>query len=162
MISTNGSSFRGGGMAVNVLKWLLNHIAKDYNPKVLSTLTSCNLMNFHDFASILNPLRPPRGIYFDFFVVQVIGDNRLGGNSNLLEAPTLRHEHTSVSCPIIEHTETRELPTIGTNSCALMDSPLSKPCDIKLVINGCTYNDKSEEAGIPLLADAQKISRKFA
>ncbi|KAI8435121.1 hypothetical protein MSG28_003502 [Choristoneura fumiferana] len=72
---------------------------------------------------------------------------------DLLEAPSLRHEHTSVSCPIIEHTETSPVP-LATNSCATLphDHKRTKPCDIKLVVNGCSYNEN--EAGIPLLADA--------
>lgn len=72
---------------------------------------------------------------------------------DLLEAPSLRHEHTSISCPIIEHTETSPAP-LATNSCATLphDHKRTKPCDIKLVVNGCSYSEN--EAGIPLLADA--------
>lgn len=52
----------------------------------------------------------------------------------LLEAPSLRHEYTSVSCPIIEQKETS--------------------CDIRLVVNGRDPHDSHDPAGIPLLADA--------
>lgn len=85
----------------------------------------------------------------DEYLMEVIGDNRT--KSDLLEAPALRHEHTSASCPIIEQVESQEQPLL-LPSYALAHPP-TKPCDIKLVINGCTYNDKNEEAGIPLLTD---------
>ncbi|KAI8435115.1 hypothetical protein MSG28_003502 [Choristoneura fumiferana] len=91
----------------------------------------------------------------DEYLMEVIGDSRLAPaqRGDLLEAPSLRHEHTSVSCPIIEHTETSPVP-LATNSCATLphDHKRTKPCDIKLVVNGCSYNEN--EAGIPLLADA--------
>lgn len=94
----------------------------------------------------------------------MIGDGRLAPTQrgDLLEAPCLRHEFTSVSCPIIEHVETTLAPTTATSCAPLLpdkEPPIEEkppldapPCDIKLVINGCTYNER--EAGIPLLADA--------
>ena len=97
---------------------------------------------------------------------QVVGEGRLAPaqRCDLLEAPSLRHEYTSVSCPIIEHTECTQIPPPPAPT---PDTPLlvqdtklcdatpcdSMQCDIKLVINGCSYNER-DGAGIPLLADA--------
>ncbi|XP_075969462.1 guanylate cyclase 32E isoform X3 [Anticarsia gemmatalis] len=89
----------------------------------------------------------------DEYLMEVVGEGRLAPaqRSDLLEAPSLRHEFTSVSCPIIEHTETNPPPPAPAS-----DEPLlaqdTKQCDIKLVINGCSYNER-DGAGIPLLAD---------
>lgn len=84
---------------------------------------------------------------------QVVGEGRLAPaqRGDRLEAPSLRHEYTSVSCPIIEHAESAPAPPAATSTPLLPDKPIDIPdtCDIKLVINGC-YG----EAGIPLLADA--------
>jgi hypothetical protein len=86
---------------------------------------------------------------------QVVGEGRLAPTqrSDLLEAPSLRHEYTSVSCPIIEHAECPPALTENKPCAPLLprEERLCDPCDIKLVINGCTYNDK-DSAGIPLLA----------
>lgn len=94
---------------------------------------------------------------------QVVGEGRLvpAQRSDLLEAPSLRHEFTSVSCPIIEHTESAPAPAAGVGVGVGVTAPPrssppppednAPPCDIKLVINGCSYNDA---AAIPLLADA--------
>lgn len=92
--------------------------------------------------------------------LQVVGEGRLAPTqrSDLLEAPSLRQEYTSVSCPIIEHVE-----SAGTEPALLdapldsrldapLDAPLEMPCDIRLVVNGCTYDN--DAAAIPLLADA--------
>ncbi|XP_049867023.1 guanylate cyclase 32E isoform X1 [Pectinophora gossypiella] len=99
----------------------------------------------------------------DEYLMEVIGDGRLAPvqRGDLLETPYLRHEYTSVSCPIIEHAETAPAPPAATSCTPLLPEktppdehtpPDNPPCDIKLVINGCTYNER--EAGIPLLADA--------
>lgn len=91
----------------------------------------------------------------------MVGEGRLvpAQRCDLLEAPSLRQEYTSISCPIIEHTECappvpadtplleKEAPPCESKQCDI------KPCDIKLVINGCSYNER-DGAGIPLLADA--------
>lgn len=92
----------------------------------------------------------------------MIGDGTLKPcvhRGNLLEAPTLRHEHTSTSCPIIEHTEGslyNDVPPIKVpdHSCdkLIEETKESKSCDVKLVINGMNY-DSSDDAGIPLLGD---------
>nr|XP_021189562.2 guanylate cyclase 32E isoform X1 [Helicoverpa armigera] len=95
----------------------------------------------------------------DEYLMEVVGEGRLAPaqRCDLLEAPSLRQEYTSVSCPIIEHTE-----CVPTPAAPASDEPLltldskpceTKPCDIKLVINGCSYNER-DGAGIPLLADA--------
>lgn len=98
-------------------------------------------------------------------ILQVIGEGRLAPvqRGDLLQAPCLRHEYTSVSCPIIEHAECAPAPPAATSCTPLLiqedkiPQDLEKipidatPCDIKLVINGCTYNER--EAGMPLLAD---------
>ncbi|GBP91726.1 Speract receptor [Eumeta japonica] len=98
----------------------------------------------------------------DEYLMEVIGDGRSACGShqrgNLLEAPTLRHEHTSISCPIIEHTsgecEKRDPPS--ASSWADMEksptTPPAAPCDIKLTINGCTYVETAD-VDTPLLAD---------
>ncbi|CAH0720734.1 unnamed protein product, partial [Brenthis ino] len=72
----------------------------------------------------------------DEYLMEVVGEGRLVTTirPELLEAPSLRHEYTSVSCPIIEQKET--------------------PCDIRLVVNGHDSHDSHDHAGIPLLADA--------
>ncbi|KAG7307262.1 hypothetical protein JYU34_007422, partial [Plutella xylostella] len=83
----------------------------------------------------------------DEYLMEVIGDGTLKPcvhRGNLLEAPTLRHEHTSASCPIIEHTESSQLFT-PAHSTSTIAPEETKPCDIKLVINGCSY-DGSDEA----------------
>ncbi|XP_047528315.1 guanylate cyclase 32E isoform X1 [Vanessa atalanta] len=65
----------------------------------------------------------------DEYLMEVTGEGRVSAaRPELLAAPSLRHEHTSVSCPIIEQAETR--------------------CDVRLVVNG------RDPAGVPLLADA--------
>lgn len=73
----------------------------------------------------------------------------------------LRHEHTSTSCPIIEHTESSQLyqdvPPISVpdKSCeTLLQEEIkeTKPCDIKLVINGMNY-DSSDDSDMPLLGE---------
>ncbi|KAJ0180454.1 hypothetical protein K1T71_003858 [Dendrolimus kikuchii] len=88
----------------------------------------------------------------DEYLMEPVGENRAPAQrTDLLEAPNLRQEYTSVSCPIIEHTE-----------CALPSKSAEPPaarelnaCDIKLVINGRSYEAEAEaEAGVPLLADA--------
>lgn len=90
---------------------------------------------------------------------QVVGEGRLAPTQrcDLLEAPSLRHEYTSVSCPIIEHTECIQTPPAPTPNTPLLVQDTStcdtKQCDIKLVINGCSYHER-DGAGIPLLADA--------
>lgn len=95
---------------------------------------------------------------------QVVGESRLAPvqRCDLLEAPSLRHEYTSVSCPIIEHTECVHIPPAPTSDTPLLVQDTTpcdptpcdtKQCDIKLVINGCSYNER-DGAGIPLLADA--------
>ncbi|XP_030024263.1 speract receptor isoform X1 [Manduca sexta] len=90
----------------------------------------------------------------DEYLMEVVGEGRLvpAQRGDLLEAPSLRQEYTSVSCPIIEHTECPPaLPTPPTGTPLLAQE--TKPCDIKLVINGCSYTER-DGAGIPLLADA--------
>ncbi|XP_063359616.1 speract receptor [Cydia amplana] len=91
----------------------------------------------------------------DEYLMEVIGDGHLttAQRGDFLEAPSLRHEQTSVSCPIIEHTETPPAH-IPPNTCATLphENKRAKPCDIKLVVNGCSYSEN--EAGVPLLADA--------
>ncbi|XP_060810772.1 guanylate cyclase 32E [Amyelois transitella] len=91
----------------------------------------------------------------DEYLMEVVGEGRLmpTPRGDLLEAPQLRHEYTSVSCPIIETSEC-SAPTTLTSSASPLpqaneDCAPSESCDIKLVING--YDDG---AGIPLLADA--------
>lgn len=80
----------------------------------------------------------------DEYLMEMIGESRLVPGGDLLEAPSLRQEQTSVSCPIIEHTEApATAPPL----------PDVKPCDIKLVINGCSFAER-DGAGVPLLADA--------
>ena len=68
----------------------------------------------------------------------MVGEGRVATTKRpeLLEAPSLRHEYTSVSCPIIEQAEAR--------------------CDIRLVVNGheAPDTDTADAAAIPLLADA--------
>lgn len=100
----------------------------------------------------------PCTVNCDIVAVQVVGEGRLAPaqRNDLLEAPSLRHEFTSVSCPIIEHTESVATPAVGMGVAkpARATPPPednAPPCDIKLVINGCSYNDA---AAIPLLADA--------
>lgn len=73
-----------------------------------------------------------------------------------MEAPSLRHEYTSVSCPIIEQTESGPAPAATGEGAAKRTPEVcapSEPCDIKLVINGCSYGER-DGAGVPLLADA--------
>lgn len=95
----------------------------------------------------------------DEYLMEVVGEGRLAPaqRCDLLEAPSLRQEYTSVSCPIIEHTECIPTPAIPASEEPLLSldsKPCeTKPCDIKLVINGCSYNER-DGAGIPLLADA--------
>ncbi|XP_063821635.1 speract receptor isoform X1 [Ostrinia nubilalis] len=91
----------------------------------------------------------------DEYLMEVVGEGRSAPTqrSDLLEAPSLRQEYTSVSCPIIEHSECPP-PSVAVPPCAPLvpaDEKRCEPCDIKLVINGCTYNE--DGAGIPLLAD---------
>lgn len=85
---------------------------------------------------------------------QVVGEGRLipAQRADLLEAPSLRQEYTSVSCPIIEHTEC-PAPTIAETPYVPLLTQEAPSCDIKLVINGCTYSER-DGVGIPLLADA--------
>ncbi|CAH2074151.1 unnamed protein product, partial [Iphiclides podalirius] len=100
----------------------------------------------------------------DEYLMEVVGEGRLtpAQRSDLLEAPSLRQEFTSVSCPIIEHVESAppasepvkqlEAP-LDSQLGAPLDAPPEMPCDIRLVVNGCTY-DNDTAAAIPLLADA--------
>lgn len=85
--------------------------------------------------------------------MEVVGEGRLAPaqRGDLLEAPNLRHEFTSVSCPIIEHTENNPAPPVVSDVPLISED--TKQCDIKLVINGCSYSER-DGAGIPLLADA--------
>ncbi|XP_059054406.1 guanylate cyclase 32E [Achroia grisella] len=94
----------------------------------------------------------------DEYLMEVVGEGRLtpAQRGDLLEAPSLRHEYTSVSCPIIEQAEScvprsppprYPSPAVPEHDSADLPEP-----DVKLVINGCTY-DESDGAGIPLLAD---------
>ncbi|XP_072943513.1 guanylate cyclase 32E isoform X2 [Epargyreus clarus] len=70
----------------------------------------------------------------DEYLMEVVGEGRLAPTqrSDLLEAPSLRQEYVSVSCPIIETSESK-----------------TPACDIRLLVNGL-----DDPAGIPLLADA--------
>ncbi|CAG9783659.1 unnamed protein product [Diatraea saccharalis] len=93
----------------------------------------------------------------DEFLMEVVGEGRLAPTqrNDLLEAPNLRQEFTSVSCPIIEHTECPPaLIETVTTPLVTKEGPC-EPCDIKLVINGCTYDERDEKisVGTPLLAD---------
>lgn len=85
----------------------------------------------------------------DEYLMENVGETRVPAQcTDLLEAPNLRQEYTSVSCPIIEHTEC--LPPTSSKGNVPPEQEM-KMCDIKLIINGCSYD---KDAGIPLLADA--------
>ncbi|XP_053624913.1 receptor-type guanylate cyclase Gyc76C isoform X2 [Plodia interpunctella] len=87
----------------------------------------------------------------DEYLMEVVGEGRLAATSrgDLLEAPQLRHEYTSVSCPIIESSESAAPAPPAPPASPAGQACASDRCDIKLVLNG--YEDG---AGIPLLADA--------
>ncbi|KAL0841978.1 hypothetical protein ABMA28_014201 [Loxostege sticticalis] len=91
----------------------------------------------------------------DNYLMEVVGEGRLAPTqrSDLLEAPSLRHEYTSVSCPIIEHADCPPPPHTPSAPLLSSDETPCEPCDIKLVINGCSYSE-IDGAGVPLLADA--------
>lgn len=91
--------------------------------------------------------------------MQVVGEGRPASQrSDLLEAPSLRQEYTSVSCPIIEHVESSPAPLaeqrdkLGDMLGEHLSAPADTACDIRFVVNGCSYD--SDAAAIPLLADA--------
>ncbi|KPJ15012.1 hypothetical protein RR48_09039 [Papilio machaon] len=100
----------------------------------------------------------------DEYLMEVVGEGRPASQrSDLLEAPSLRQEYTSVSCPIIEHVESSPAAPLGEQLDSKLGAPLDKlgehlsapadtACDIRFVVNGCTYD--SDAAAIPLLADA--------
>ncbi|XP_045542882.1 guanylate cyclase 32E [Papilio machaon] len=96
----------------------------------------------------------------DEYLMEVVGEGRPASQrSDLLEAPSLRQEYTSVSCPIIEHVESSPAAPLDNKLDAPLDklgehlsAPADTACDIRFVVNGCTYD--SDAAAIPLLADA--------